>query len=188
VLDRWQGLGWRMVDVAGHRAVEHSGASGTFMLRFLDEPLTVIVLTNLDNPSGRHGMLLTRSIAGIVQPALRPPHDLAVSTDPNPALTATVTTLLSDIAARRASPAMSDTYRVWYESAPGSRAWMASQLSGGTPLQYLGREMRGGASVWEQEPLDQVIHYTMDVKAERVYLSVGINSTGKVCSVDFYLR
>jgi hypothetical protein len=43
------------------------------MLRFLDEPLTVIVLTNLDNPSGRHGMLLARSIAGIVRPALRPP-------------------------------------------------------------------------------------------------------------------
>jgi hypothetical protein len=90
--------------------------------RILDEPLTVIVLTNLDNPSGRHGMLLARSIAGIVRPALRPPHDVAASTDPNPALTATVTALLSDVAARRASTAMSDMYRIWYESAPGSRA------------------------------------------------------------------
>jgi hypothetical protein len=177
-----------MVDVTGDRAVEHSGASGNFMLRFLDEPLTVIVLTNLDNPSGRHGMLLARSIAGIVRPALRPPHDLAASTDPSPALTATVTALLSDVAARRASAAMSDTYRIWYESAPGSRAWMASQLSGGTPLQYMGRETRSGASVRGQEPIEQLIHYAMDVKAERVYLSIGINSASKVCSVDFYLR
>ena len=102
------------------------GSCENFMLRFIDEPLTVIVLTNLDNPSGRHGMLLTRSIAGIVRPALRPPHDLAASTDPNPALTATVTTLLSDVAAHRASTTMSDMYRIWCESAPGSRAWMAS--------------------------------------------------------------
>ena len=73
-------------------------------------------------------------------------------TDPNPAVTATVTALLSDVAARRASTAMSDMYRIWCESAPGSRAWMASQLSCGTPLQYLGRETRSGASVWGQEP------------------------------------
>jgi hypothetical protein len=103
-------------------------------------------------------------------------------------LTATVTALLSDVAARRASAAMSDTYRIWYESAPGSRAWMASQLSGGTPLQYMGRETRSGASVRGQEPIEQLIHYAMDVKAERVYLSIGINSASKVCSVDFYLR
>jgi hypothetical protein len=64
---------------------------------------------------------------------------------------------------------------------------MASQLSGGTPLQYLGRETRSGASVRGLEPIEQPI-YAMDVKAKWVYLSIGINSARKVCSVDFYVR
>jgi hypothetical protein len=71
---------------------------------------------------------------------------------------------------------------------PRFARWMASQLSGGTPLQYLGLETPSGASVRGQEPIEQLIHYAMDVKAERIYLSIGINSASNVCSVDFYLR
>jgi D-alanyl-D-alanine carboxypeptidase len=188
VLDRLQGLGWRMVDVGGRRAVEHSGASGTFMLRFLDQPLTILVFTNLDNTSGRHALLLARSIAGIVRPALRPPHDMPASAAPDPSMATTIATLLTGIGERRASAVMSDTYRTWYESAPGSRAWMASQLTGGTAPQYLGEERRDGKPLWGEEPLARVVHYSLDVKSQRVYLSVGITSAGKVGSVDFYLR
>jgi CubicO group peptidase (beta-lactamase class C family) len=188
VLDRLQGLGWRLVDVNGRRAVEHSGASGTFMLRFLDEPLTILVFTNLDNTSGRHAMLLARSIAGLARPALRPPHDLRPSAAGDPSSSTLLARLLGDIAARRASPVMSDAYRAWYESAPGSRAWMASQLTGGTTPQYLGADDRQGTSLWGEEPVGRVVHYSIDVKNQRVYLSIGITAEGKVGSVDFYLR
>ena len=79
VLDDPYGLGWHLLNIRGHRAVSHSGASGTYLLRFLDQPLTITVLTNLDSPSGRHHHLLARSIAGIVRPAYTPPHDLTPS-------------------------------------------------------------------------------------------------------------
>ena len=70
----------------------------------------------------------------------------------------------ASLRARHASTAMSDMYRIRY------------------------RETRSGASVRGQEPIEQLIHYAMDVTAERVCLSIGINSASKVCSVDFYLR
>lgn len=83
---------------------------------------------------------------------------------------------------------MSDAYRTWYESAPGSRAWMASQLTGGTTPLFLGADDRDGRSLWGEEPVQRVVHYATDVKGQRVYLSGGITPAGKVGSVDFYLR
>jgi CubicO group peptidase (beta-lactamase class C family) len=42
------GFGWMLGDHRGYRIAEHGGASGTHILRFLDDGLTVVVLTNLD--------------------------------------------------------------------------------------------------------------------------------------------
>jgi hypothetical protein len=66
------GLGWYLGEIRGQRFAEHPGASGTFLFHLIDRPLTVIVLTNLDNPSGLHAVRLTRGIAAIVDPTLRP--------------------------------------------------------------------------------------------------------------------
>jgi D-alanyl-D-alanine carboxypeptidase len=52
VYDRLYGLGWQLFDLGGHRVAGHEGASGTYLLRFLDEPLTIVLLTNLDVQSG----------------------------------------------------------------------------------------------------------------------------------------
>jgi hypothetical protein len=65
--------------------------------------------------------------------------------------------------------------------APG---WPASSVA--EHLSNIWGETRSGASVRGQEPIEQLIHYPMDVKAERGYLSIGINSASRVCSVDFY--
>jgi CubicO group peptidase (beta-lactamase class C family) len=49
--DTGYGFGWRVVNLAGHRAVSHDGSfegASTFIARFLDDGLSVIVLINRD--------------------------------------------------------------------------------------------------------------------------------------------
>src|SRR5688572_29591911 len=118
VLDRLYGYGFELYDVRGQRTVGHGGASGTYLLRFVDEPLSIIVLTNLDSPSGgRHPVLLARSVAGALRPTLRPANLLAAQTDPNPEITRAVKNLLDAIAANQESEVMSAGYRAWYTTA-----------------------------------------------------------------------
>jgi CubicO group peptidase (beta-lactamase class C family) len=113
VLDDPHGFGWHLMTIRGHRAVGHSGASGTYLLRFLDEPLTIIVLTNLDGPSGRHHHRLARSIAGIVRPAYTPPHDLPPSTAIDGEDAKVVQQLVEEIGAGKPPSVMSPAYRAW---------------------------------------------------------------------------
>jgi CubicO group peptidase (beta-lactamase class C family) len=46
------GFGWALGDRKGHRFVAHTGITGTEITRFLDDEVTVIVLTNLGNWGG----------------------------------------------------------------------------------------------------------------------------------------
>jgi CubicO group peptidase (beta-lactamase class C family) len=62
------GFGWYLVETGGHRVAEHPGASGTFLLHVIDEPLTIIVLTNLDGATGPSGAIIAHGIASIVDP------------------------------------------------------------------------------------------------------------------------
>ena len=89
------GLGWELADVRGHPTVGHGGASGTYMLRFVDDPLTIVVLTNLETED-RHPRALARAIAGAVRPQYRPPETLSPQADPDPPLTSAIQALIAD--------------------------------------------------------------------------------------------
>jgi CubicO group peptidase (beta-lactamase class C family) len=186
VLDDPYGLGWHLLNIRGHRAVSHSGASGTYLLRFLDQPLTIIVLTNLDSPSGRHHHLLARSIAGIVRPAYTPPHDLTPS--PIDAEDTKVVQLLVDeIGGGRAPTVMSQQYRSWFDASPGWRAWSRSNLRG-TRLTFLASDDLRGQQVWGGEPIARLVHCVAAApNGRRVFLTVGLTADRQVASADFYL-
>ncbi len=97
------GLGWKLGDVRGHRIAEHGGFSGTHMLRFLDDRLTVIVLTNLDAASNSRPEVLARGVAGFVHPDLQPPHMMDAQPDPDPVRSRALREFLADFAAGRDS-------------------------------------------------------------------------------------
>jgi len=68
------GFGWDIDEVNGHRVVEHGGAWQGFtcyIARYLDDRLTVVVLTNLDSEHSRPAMIV-HAVAGIYNPALAP--------------------------------------------------------------------------------------------------------------------
>jgi D-alanyl-D-alanine carboxypeptidase len=186
VLDDLHGFGWHLLNVRGHRAVGHSGASGTYFLRFLDEPLSIVVLTNLDGESGRHHHLLARSVAGIVRPRYAPPHDMTAQAAANPEDLQAVQQVIADIGSRQPSAVMSAAYRAWFDASPGWRAWARSQLGGATSLRLLGHDELGGRAVWGGEPMARLLHFSADVKGRPVYLSVGLTAERTVAQVEFY--
>jgi CubicO group peptidase (beta-lactamase class C family) len=70
------GLGWNLVEQRGYRRIGHSGAwlgSHATFQRYPDFNLTVIVLLNLGQANSEG---IAVGIAGLVEPALTPPHHL----------------------------------------------------------------------------------------------------------------
>jgi CubicO group peptidase (beta-lactamase class C family) len=67
------GFGWAIVEINGHRLIEHSGAWQGFttnISRFVDDRITVVVLANSDFAAP---VKLARSIAALYVPALKKP-------------------------------------------------------------------------------------------------------------------
>jgi CubicO group peptidase (beta-lactamase class C family) len=67
------GFAWFINDVGGHRLIEHGGAwqgFTTHIARYVDDKLTVVVLTNLEG--GAPGSI-AHHVAGLYIPALMPP-------------------------------------------------------------------------------------------------------------------
>lgn len=67
------GFGWMCRDTPGHRLVQHGGAwqgFTTFIARYLDDRLTVVVLTNLSSDSPSNPGKIARRVAEMYRPEL----------------------------------------------------------------------------------------------------------------------
>jgi D-alanyl-D-alanine carboxypeptidase len=181
------GLGWELADVRGHPTVGHGGASGTYLLRFVDDPLTIIVLTNLETED-RHPRALARAVAGAARPQYQAPEALTPQADPDPVLTSGTQTLVADIAMRRASPIMSDRYAAWYQDAIGARAVMAKQLANASALRYLAHDDLSGRSLWGSEPLWRQVHYATEASGRNYVISAALTPERKVAEFDVQPR
>ena len=69
------GFGWRIAEVNGHRLLEHGGAWQGFTMhisRYVDDCLTIIVMTNLDSGHSDPAKI-AHGVAAIYVPALKKP-------------------------------------------------------------------------------------------------------------------
>ena len=76
------GFGWDVTSVNGHRLIEHEGGwqgFATQISRYVDDKLTVIVLTNLDSAEPDK---IAHNVAAIYIPAVTPPPEPAKETKP----------------------------------------------------------------------------------------------------------
>jgi CubicO group peptidase (beta-lactamase class C family) len=67
------GFGWSIVDVNGHRLLEHGGAWQGFTMhisRYVDDKLTIIVMTNLDSGHSDPGKI-AQGVAALYVPTLK---------------------------------------------------------------------------------------------------------------------
>ena len=93
------GFGWETDSVNGHRVIAHGGAWQGFtcyIARYVDDKLTVVVLTNLDSGHSNPKKIVT-GVAAIYNPALKPAEENPIE-DKEPQVTQTVRGLLRDLA------------------------------------------------------------------------------------------
>jgi len=64
------GLGWFILSNAGHRIVGHPGWTGTLYLKYPDDHVSIILLTNLDAGSGSQHVFLAQGIMESLRPGL----------------------------------------------------------------------------------------------------------------------
>jgi CubicO group peptidase (beta-lactamase class C family) len=64
------GLGWFVGNAAGHRVVAHPGWTGTFYLKYPDDRVSIILLSNLDAGSGSAHTKIAQGILGLLRPDL----------------------------------------------------------------------------------------------------------------------
>lgn len=186
VLGSAYGFGWMLGDHRGHRIAEHSGASGTHILRFLDDGMTVIVLTNLDGPSGSRAASLARGIAGRVRPEYRVPQMLASEPDPRPETTLEIRALLSALAEGNDSPTMSVGYRAFYTSLPPSiRREDAELLKALKSLIYITSDEVEGRGLKINEPIARISYYKGEIGERVYYFTIWLTKEGKVARLRF---
>jgi len=92
------GLGWFVDRFNGHRSVGHGGSTGTAFLKFPDDKLTVIVLTNLEQLSGGDATGIAVEIARNYLPAVSW-ESLRPIPDPQPTLAANFKASMETMAA-----------------------------------------------------------------------------------------
>jgi CubicO group peptidase (beta-lactamase class C family) len=83
------GFGWFIDNMNGHRLIEHGGAWQGFtdsICRYVDDKLTVIVLTNLDSEHS-NPQKIAHQVAGLYIPALKPPPPPKAIADTEPQVT-----------------------------------------------------------------------------------------------------
>jgi CubicO group peptidase (beta-lactamase class C family) len=64
------GPGWWVINEAGHRMIEHSGITGTHYFKDATTGISIVVLTNRDQPSGPGTVEIARGIAQLLDPSI----------------------------------------------------------------------------------------------------------------------
>jgi len=99
------GFAWSIDEVNGHRVIQHGGAwqgFTTFIARYVDDGVTVVVLTNLDSGHSNPGKI-AHAVAGLYDARLTPPVPKAIE-DTEPQVTAFVRETVERIANGKADP------------------------------------------------------------------------------------
>ncbi|MGH7713659.1 MAG: serine hydrolase domain-containing protein [Gemmatimonadaceae bacterium] len=180
------GFGFLLSDVRGHRFAGHGGATGTFILHFLDAPISIIVLTNLSSTAGRHAPILARSIAGLYSTEYHGLDRLGVSLDADPQIAAAVMTLLPEFAAGRTTDFMTEAHRAYFNGMPASfRNRLNEPLGKFTGLARITCDNVEGRGIRYTDPIARICYYKGERGERPLYISVYLTQDGKAAHLTF---
>jgi CubicO group peptidase (beta-lactamase class C family) len=170
------GFGWFIDNYRGHRLVQHSGGTPGFssvIYRFLDDKLTIIILTN---HSDRIVDQLAIDLAGICEPALKRPND---APDPDPAMTSRLKDVVSGLLKEKYEPAsFTPAMRIFLGTATGKAFWKWFAEHGAVgPFIFSDREERKDG---------QVVRYKVSLGGNSYWLSVNIPKDGKIAQICWW--
>ncbi len=170
------GFGWFVDSYHGHRLIQHSGGTPGFssaIYRFIDDRLTVIVLTNR---ADRIVDQLVIDLAGMSLPALKRPE---ANPDPDPKTTTKLKGVMSGLLKGNYEPsAFTSPMRIFLETATGKALWkwFADHGSLGS-LVFSDREERKDG---------QVLRYKVNLGGNWYWFSAKISKDGKIAQIYWW--
>jgi CubicO group peptidase (beta-lactamase class C family) len=177
------GFGWLLFDHRGFKRISHGGVTGTHITRFLEEKLTVIVLTNLGG-ADKFLWQLALGVAGLYNPGLLPPYMLQEQPDPDPQRTQKLQDFLVCVAHGKESGSMTAGLRAIIANQPG---YLVESFKDIKSLKFLACDEvadRGvevhGASV------SRICHYKVVTEQETLYVAFYLTEKGKVAEFGTY--
>ena len=170
------GFGWFIDSYHGHRLVQHSGGTPGFsslIYRFVDDKLTIIVLTNHSD------MIIDElaiDLAGICLPALKRPE---ANSDPDPKTTANMSEIVSNLMKGKSEPAaFTPPMRLFLNTATGKAFWKWFAEHGALgSLVFSDREQRKDG---------QVLRYKVSLGGNWYWFSVKMTSGGKIAQISWW--
>jgi CubicO group peptidase (beta-lactamase class C family) len=170
------GFGWFVDSYHGHHLVQHSGGTPGFssvIYRFLDDKLTIIILTN---HSDRIIDQLAIDLAGICLPALKRPD---ATPDPDPKTTAMLKDVVSDLLHEKYDPKIfTPAMRIFLSTATGKAFWKWFADHGALgDLVFSDREQRGNG---------QVLRYKVSLGGQWYWFSAKMTKDGKIAQIYWW--
>jgi D-alanyl-D-alanine carboxypeptidase len=174
------GFGWFLDEFRGHPIVLHGGSTGTSIVRYPDEHLAVVVLSNLEGVAGMDADGMAQRIAGMFAPAVSW-DAMKASTEPEPSRAQALLKNMSSLVA--GSP---DMAHYMPEAEPYVRAAARSfVLSGGARvftnlrLAFLERGQQAGR---------RVLYYLASSDAVEMYLRITLAADGRIARLQIVQR
>lgn len=173
------GFAWAIDRINGHRVIEHSGAWQGFttdIARYVDDKLTVVVLTNLDSAHSQPGKI-AHMVAGLYNPALTPPIPKPIE-DHEPQVTAFVRQTVERLAAGQADPNI---------FAPEMRAQFSPEelKEAGEALKGLGDLKSLDLIERRQEDAKRHYRYRAVFGGQAYVVAVTLDANGKIAALGY---
>lgn len=188
VFGKQYGLGWQITDYRGHRVSEHGGFSGTHLLRFPDENIAVLVLTNLDLRSGSRPDLLARGIVGLFDERFLRPDMMPISSESNEPSIDRLQSVLAQAGGWATSELVSEDFRKRWAGLPGRvQEGRAVTLTGITNIQYIGSDIPDGKDIHRfGTAVGDISYYRGTSNEKTICLSVWKDDNGQIIDIDYY--
>jgi len=180
------GFGWQIMDIRGHKIVEHGGASGTFIIRFLDTDLTIIVLTNLDVVPTGTASYVAHGIANRLRSEFQPPQMMTPVPDPSPETTTRIRALLAEVAEGHEAKSMTDAHKSYYNLLPPPvKQNLTQQLSSLKSFTYIAEDNVEGRGLRITEPISRICYYKGQIDGRDFYFIFWLTKDGKIAHLRF---
>jgi hypothetical protein len=174
------GYGWQLGSIRGHRYVGHGGGIdgfSTFILRLVDDKLTVIVLQNGNSISPQ---TMAEGVAARYLPELSLA-SITPGADPNPELSARLRRCLAELVEKRDSEILTEAFRSNFSRSRRRHAAVQEDLKDLKEFTFLVSE-KPDTSAEGSDPVARLVSYKLGTAKGPRFYTFGLTADNKVAN------